>query len=91
MRKKISSLAVYERAKKEGKYIVDTKSTIRETAKVYKLSKTTIHRDVTEVLESFHDPLAKEVKKVLDKNYLEKNIRGGNATKQKLLQKKHLL
>ena len=79
--KKIFDLVVYERAKKEGQYIIDTKSTIRQASKVFNVSKSTLHRDVTEVLESYHDPLAKEVRIVLDKNYSEKHIRGGNATK----------
>jgi putative DeoR family transcriptional regulator (stage III sporulation protein D) len=64
-------------------HIIATKDTIRETAKKFQISKSTIHKDVTERLEEINPSLAKEVKMVLEKNKSERHIRGGMATKQK--------
>ena len=89
MRKKITNLEVYERAKVEGRYIVDNNVTIRQTAKVMCSSKSTVHRDLTKVLEYYHDPLAIEVRRVLDENQSQSYIRGGEATKRKFLQMKN--
>ena len=86
MKNKIYGLAIYERAQKEGRFIVDNSATIRQAASALDVSRTTIHKDVTVVLESNHDPLAKEVRKVLDRNGAERHIRGGEATKQKFMQ-----
>jgi len=85
MKHKIQNLMIYERAQKEGKYIIEKNATVRQAAKQLNISKSTIHKDVTHVLESYHDPLALEVRKVLDKNFSERHIRGGEATKQKHL------
>ena len=87
MNDKITNLTVYERAKKEGKYIIDRKSTVRSASAALNVPKSTLHKDVTKVLENYHDPLYKEVRKILDKNAREKHIRGGEATKRKYLSK----
>ena len=55
----------------------------RQTAKTFGVSKSTIHKDVTERLEEINPTLAKEVKMVLEKNKSERHIRGGMATKLK--------
>lgn len=71
-----------------GKYIVKTNSTVRQTAVVFGVSKSTVHIDVTKRLEKVNPQLHKLVKKVLDENKAERHIRGGNATKQKYLNMK---
>ncbi|MBP2072467.1 MULTISPECIES: sporulation transcriptional regulator SpoIIID [Thermoanaerobacterium] len=74
---------IEERTLEIGKYIVKNKSTVREAAKVFGVSKSTVHKDVTERLENINPKLYKEVKEVLEKNKAERHIRGGNATKKK--------
>jgi len=85
--KKIKNLLVYERAKEEAKNIIDKKATVRQAASNFKISKSTIHKDVTKVLENYHDPLLLEVRKILDINKEERHVRGGEATKRKHLSK----
>jgi putative DeoR family transcriptional regulator (stage III sporulation protein D) len=74
---------IEERAIVVAKYILEKKTTVRQTAKTFGVSKSTIHKDVTERLEEINPSLAKEVKMVLEKNKSERHIRGGMATKQK--------
>ncbi len=66
-----------------GEYIIDTGATVRAAAKVFKISKSTVHKDVTEKLSHDNPQLYKEVKAVLEKNKQERHIRGGMATKRK--------
>ena len=66
-----------------GKYIVDTGATVRAAAKVFKISKSTVHKDVTLRLKFEEPALYLSVKEVLDKNKSERHIRGGLATKEK--------
>ena len=66
-----------------AKYILEKNTTVRQTAKTFGVSKSTIHKDVTERLKEINTSLAKEVKNVLDKNKSERHIRGGLATKLK--------
>ena len=74
---------IEERAIVVAKYILEKNTTVRQTAKTFGVSKSTIHKDVTERLEEINPTLAKEVKKVLEKNKSERHIRGGMATKLK--------
>ena len=74
---------IEERAIVVAKYILEKKTTVRQTAKTFGVSKSTIHKDVTERLEEINPSLAKEVKMVLEKNKSERHIRGGMATKLK--------
>ena len=74
---------IEERAIVVAKYILEKNTTVRQTAKTFGVSKSTIHKDVTERLEEINPTLAKEVKMVLDKNKSERHIRGGMATKLK--------
>ena len=64
-------------------YLVENKATVRAVAAKFGVSKSTIHKDVTERLEEINPSLAQEVKKVLEKNKSERHIRGGLATKKK--------
>ncbi len=66
-----------------GEYIIDTGATVRAAAKVFKISKSTVHKDVTEKLSHDNPQLYREVKAVLEKNKQERHIRGGMATKRK--------
>lgn len=74
---------IEERAIVVAKYILEKNTTVRQTAKTFGVSKSTIHKDVTERLEEINPSLAQEVKKVLEKNKSERHIRGGLATKKK--------
>lgn len=74
---------IEERAIKLAKYIIDTKDTVRGTAKKFGVSKSTVHKDVSERLKFYNTILAFEVRKVLDENKAERHIRGGLATKLK--------
>ena len=72
-----------EREAALGKYIVENSATVRAAAKVFKISKSTVHKDVTERLKRTQPALYKQVKKVLDLNKSERHIRGGMATRRK--------
>ncbi len=74
---------VLDRAVVLGEYILETGATVRAAAKVFKISKSTVHKDVTERLMRSDPQLYKEVKKVLEKNKQERHIRGGLATRKK--------
>jgi putative DeoR family transcriptional regulator (stage III sporulation protein D) len=74
---------IQERVKEVANYIYETKATVRQTAKVYGVSKSTIHKDVTERLLKVDPELAKRVKQVLEFNKAERHIRGGEATRKK--------
>ncbi len=81
-------LSSKERCEILGEYIVKTGATVREAAKEFLVSKSTVHKDVTERLYIENRLLYKKVKIVLDKNKAERHLRGGEATKQKYLSKK---
>lgn len=76
---------IEERAISIANYIIEHGTTVRQTAKDFGVSKSTVHKDITERLEQFNPGLAKEVRKVLDLNKSERHIRGGMATKEKYL------
>ena len=79
--------SIEERAIQLAHYIVETKDTIRGTAKKYGISKSTVHKDLSERLLKINPALASEVRVILDKNKSERHIRGGMATKEKYLNK----
>ena len=66
-----------------GEYITETGATVRAAAKVFGVSKSTVHKDVTERLSHDDPVLFKQVKEVLEKNKSERHIRGGMATRRK--------
>ncbi|MCI8472836.1 MAG: stage III sporulation protein D [Clostridiales bacterium] len=66
-----------------GEYIIKTNGTVREAAARFGISKSTVHKDVTEKLRETDRTLYGEVKKVLVRNKAERHLRGGQATKQK--------
>ncbi|SKA81206.1 putative DeoR family transcriptional regulator, stage III sporulation protein D [Clostridium sp. USBA 49] len=74
---------IEERVLEVANYIIDSKATIRKTAKVFGVSKSTIHKDMTERLPKINPQIADEAKMILDFNKAERHIRGGKATKMK--------
>lgn len=66
-------------------YIIENKCTVRDAAKKFGISKSTVHKDITERLAEVNPTLAKEVHRILDFNKAERHIRGGMATKEKYL------
>lgn len=64
-------------------YIIDSKATIRKTAKEFGVSKSTVHKDMTERLPKINSEVARQAKEILDMNKSERHIRGGAATKMK--------
>ncbi len=74
---------IEERAVEIAQYIIESKATVREAAKVFKVSKSTVHKDVSERLPKINPKIYNEVKKVLNKNKAERHIRGGQATREK--------
>lgn len=78
---------VEERAIDLGKYIIENKATVRKAAKKFGISKSTVHKDVSERLKYINMPLYIQVKGILEINKAQRHIRGGLATKQKYKQK----
>lgn len=66
-----------------SEYIVKNKSTVRAAAKVFGVSKSTVHTDVTQKLEEIDPGLCREVREILDINKAQRHIRGGIATREK--------
>lgn len=73
------------RAVELGEYIVKNNATVRSTAKVFGISKSTVHMDVTQKLEKINPELSNSVRAVLDINKAQRHIRGGMATKEKYM------
>lgn len=78
---------IEERAIEIANYIIDENATVRQTAKKFGISKSTVHKDVTDRLQQINPGLAKQARQVLDVNKSERHIRGGLATREKYLQK----
>ena len=74
---------IEERAISIANYIIDSNATVRQTAKAFGVSKSTVHKDVAERLLKINPVLSVQVKCVLEKNKLERHIRGGLATRRK--------
>ena len=72
-----------ERAVELGRYITESKSTVRAAAKKFGISKSTVHSDITTKLKRIDPALYCEVRKVLDVYKEERHIRGGIATREK--------
>ncbi len=82
---------IEERAMEIAAYIIENNATVRQTAKMFGISKSTVHKDVTERLVQINPTLAKETRKVLDTNKSERHIRGGLATRKKYLHHNKML
>ena len=71
------------RAIEVANYIIEHNATVRQTAKQFGISKSTVHKDITERLNKVNQHLAQQARKVLEINKAERHIRGGMATKKK--------
>ena len=78
-------ISIEDRAIHLAQYIIDSKDTVRGTAKKFGISKSTVHKDITERLEKINPQLAKDVREILNENKAERHIRGGMATKLKYI------
>ena len=76
-------ISIEERAVSLAHYIIDSKDTVRGAARKFGISKSTVHKDVSERLLTINPALAQEVRCILDENKAERHIRGGMATKLK--------
>ena len=76
-------LNIEERIYDLAEYIIENRATVRAAAKKYGVSKSTVHKDVTDRLREVDRMLYLKVKDVLDENKTERHIRGGMATKMK--------
>ncbi|MCH5190880.1 MAG: sporulation transcriptional regulator SpoIIID [Oscillospiraceae bacterium] len=79
---------VEERAARLGEYIVENKATVRAAAKVFGISKSTVHMDVAQRLKNLNPGLYGQVRQVLEVNKAQRHIRGGLATKEKYMNMK---
>ena len=80
---------IEERAVDVAHYIRESNATVRQTAKKFGISKSTVHKDVTDRLAQINPALAKQARRVLDRNKSERHIRGGMATREKYLHMEH--
>lgn len=78
---------IEERAVEIANFMIHSNATVRETAKKFGISKSTVHKDITDRVEKINPDLAKSVRQVLEVNKAERHIRGGMATKEKYLHK----
>ena len=76
---------IEERAIEIANYIIESNATVRQAAKQFGISKSTVHKDCAERLAQVNPALAAEVRKVLDVNKAERHLRGGLATREKYL------
>ena len=72
-----------ERAQNLALYIIENRTTVRAAAQKFRISKSTVHKDLSERLPTFNRPLYLQVKQILDENKAERHIRGGIATRKK--------
>ena len=81
----MNKIYIDERAVELAHYIIDTKDTVRGAAKRFGVSKSTVHKDITERLNKINPLLATETRKILEENKAERHIRGGEATRKKYM------
>ncbi len=82
---------IEQRAAELAQYIIDNNATVRSAAKVFNVSKSTVHKDVHERLKKINPALYREVQKVLEVNKAERHIRGGLATREKYKSKSTII
>jgi putative DeoR family transcriptional regulator (stage III sporulation protein D) len=76
---------------KVARHILQTSDTVRQTAEIFGISKSTVHKDVSERLPRISEELAEEVRSILDRNKAERHLRGGEATRKKYARENQLL
>lgn len=82
------SLLIRERCELLAEFVIENGATVRSTAKVFGISKSTVHKDLTQKLKFVNLNLYNQVKEVLNLNKEQRHLRGGEATKQKYLKKR---
>lgn len=82
---------IEERTVELANYIIENKCTVRAAAKKFGVSKSTVHKDITERLNKLDGALQKQVQAILAENKAERHIRGGIATREKYLKKSELV
>lgn len=79
-----------ERCEGLAKYIIENNCTVREASKIFGISKSTVHKDITEKLKKFNFDLYESVREILLQNKSERHLRGGEATRQKYIKLKKI-
>ena len=79
---------IEQRACELAVYIIETGATVRTAAQHFGISKSTVHKDLSQRLPHYNRSLYKQVRSILDKNKAQRHIRGGIATQQKYLNQK---
>ncbi|MDP2872880.1 MAG: sporulation transcriptional regulator SpoIIID [Bacillota bacterium] len=74
---------IWRRVIEVSQYVLCNRATVRDAAKTFGISKSTVHKDVSERLPRLNPVLAREVKEVLESNKAERHLRGGEATRRK--------
>ena len=83
--KELYVYSIEERCVILARYLIDNKSTVRAVAKEFGISKSTVHKDITQILKHVDVTLYEQVKEVLEINKQERHIRGGEATRTKYI------
>ena len=86
--KELYNYSIEERCIIIAKYLIDNKATVRAVAKKFGISKSTVHKDVTQILKNVDSTLYIQAKEILETNKKERHIRGGEATRVKYIKKK---
>lgn len=81
----MKGISIEERAVNIAQYIIETKDTVRGAATKFGVSKSTVHKDVSDRLNKINPSLAVQVREILDENKAERHLRGGMATKLKYM------
>lgn len=84
--KKLYTQSIEERCIILAKYLIENRSTVRAVAKEFSVSKSTVHKDITQILQTVDINLYKQAKEILEINKKERHIRGGEATRAKYIQ-----
>lgn len=84
----MKDISIEERAVNLAHYIIETKDTVRGAAAKFGVSKSTVHKDVSDRLNKINPNLAVQVREILDENKAERHLRGGMATKLKYMNNK---
>ena len=79
---------IQKRVMEISNYIIESSATVRQTARVFGVSKSTVHKDITERLPLINEIIAARVRDILNNNKAERHLRGGEATKRKYLGQK---
>lgn len=77
---------IWRRVMEVSQYVLCNRATVRDAAKTFGISKSTVHKDVSERLPRLNPAMARDVKKVLESNKAERHLRGGEATRRKYSQ-----